>query len=238
MRQGYLIESLSMEFDKQVWDGINDIAGQTLIALKCAYAGILQTFINLGVGLAGTPGGIGLMVVPIGNSISEYENLRLSWDEIRVQCYADTAISLRLDSLGYDICDEVDNKDKPPPPPPPAVPPVPPGTPIETDFPYDEDSSDDGNTAPFPGDEPLPLQPCVTTIRGSGFNPLTCQPYDNFGDYEFPGYGELVPVVIPPSSCPGLRLFLDGVDQGVDLTFSPGAIVLSRDGDCVAPPEP
>lgn len=237
LREGYVIDTLPIEFPKQVFDGVNDISGQTLIAIKCAYEGILQTFVNLGNGLAGTPGGIGLSVTPITDLIKDYENLRLAWDEIRLQCYADTAISLRLSRLKYDTCDEDKDKDKPPPPPPDPIEPIEPGTPIETDEPYDEDTSDDGNTKPFPGDEPLPPTPCITTIRGAGLNSDTCGALSNFGDYPFEGYGTLVPVTVPPNGCAGLRLYIDGVDQGVGLTFYTTAVVLSREGDCVPPPE-
>lgn len=237
LRQGYLINSLPFEYEKQVWDGVNDVSGQTLVAVKCAYAGILQTFANLSLALAQTPGSVGLAPIYVENSIQDYENLRLSWDEIRVQCYADTAISLRLSALPYDICDEVDNDDKTAPPPPDPILPIPPGTPIEADPPYNEDTSDDGNTEPYPGDEPLPPEPCVTVIRGAGLNSDTCGALSNFGDYPFDGYGELRPVTVPPNNCAGLRLYIDGVDQGVGLTFYTTAVVLSRTGDCVPPPE-
>lgn len=156
LREDYVIATLPLEFSKQVFDGVNDVSGQTLIAVKCAYEGILQTFVNLSIGLAGTPGGIGLAPISYVDQIKDYENLRLAWDEIRLQCYADTAISLRLDRLVYDTCDADKDKDKPPPPPPPSSDPVPPGTPIEVDPPYDFDTNDDGNTDPFPDDATNP----------------------------------------------------------------------------------
>ena len=237
LREGYVINTLPIEFSKQVFDGINDISGQTLIAVKCAYEGILQTFVNLGNGLAGTPGGIGLSVTPITDLIKDYENLRLAWDEVRLQCYADTAISLRLSRLQYDVCNPDKDKDKPPPPPPPPVPPVPPGEPVETDKPYDEDTSDDGNTEPYPGDEPLPPTPCVTIIRGAGLNNLTCGKLSADANYPFDGYAELVPTTVPPNGCAGLQLYIDGVNQGAGQVFHPDAIVLERTGDCVPPPE-
>lgn len=165
LRQGYLIDSRAVEFEKQVWDGINDISGQTLLAVKCAYDGILESFLNLARGLAGTPGGIGLTTISVEDSIKDYENLLLSWDEIRVQCYADTALSLRLDALEYDVCDENKNKKKKPPPPP-DIPSVPSGTPVDVDSPYDDGNNDDGNTDPYPGDG---FDPCF----GVGYWRLT-----------------------------------------------------------------
>lgn len=154
LRQGYVLDVLPMEYSTQVWDGVNDISGQTLIAVKCAYQGILQTFYNLSIALAATPGGQGLTPLTITDLIKDYESLRLAWDEIRVQCYADTGISLRLDRLKYDVCEPEKDRDKPPPPPPPPIPPVPPGEPFENDPAYDEDTQDDNNSQPFPGDEP------------------------------------------------------------------------------------
>lgn len=160
LRQGYVLDVRPMEYSMQVWDGVNDVSGQTLIAVKCAYEGILQTFYNLSLALGETPGGQGLTPLAITDLIKNYENLRLAWDEIRVQCYADTAISLRLDRLKYDVCDIEKDKDKPPPPPPEPEPPIPPGTPIQDlSPPYkegDDLEGDDGNTNPFPGDTPPP----------------------------------------------------------------------------------
>lgn len=165
LRQGYLLDTAPVEFDKQVWDGVNDISGQSLIAIKCAYQGILQTFVNLSVAIAATPGGAGMAVLNTEDYIKDYESLLLAWDEIRVQCYADTLISLRLDALEYDTCNPERNKTKAPPPPP-EIPPIEPGTPVEVDSPYDEESSDNGNTQPYPGDS---FDPCA----GVGYVRLT-----------------------------------------------------------------
>jgi hypothetical protein len=159
-RNSYLMHTLAMEYEYQAWDGINDISGQTLIAVKCMYDGVLQTFVNLANAMSATPGGVGLFVTQVENTIKEYKNLRLAWDEIRVQCYADTAINLRLDVLPYDVCDANYMQDEPPPPSPIPPPPVPPGTPIlDISEPYEPseqpETGDDGDTAPFPGDSPI-----------------------------------------------------------------------------------
>lgn len=94
-----------------------------------------------------------------------------------------------------------------------------------------------GDTAPATLTDPdaglPPPTPCVTTIRGSGLNSVTCASLGNFGDYPFNGYGELVPTTV--GSCAGLQLFLDGVDQGVGYVFFTDAVVLSRTGDCTPP---
>lgn len=148
-RNGYLLDEKSIAFPKQVFDGVNDICGQTLLALKCSYAGTLQTFVNLGLAL-------GLPPISVINTIADYQNLRLAWDEIRIVCYADTAIQCRLYRLKYDVCDADLDDDFPPPPPDPPVPPVPPTTPLDNISPaYDQDV-DDGNTVPFPTDTNVP----------------------------------------------------------------------------------
>lgn len=144
-RTNYLIADIPIEFPRQVFDGVNDICGQNLIALKCAYSGILQTFINLGLALNLPP-------ISVQNTIETYTNLRLAWDEMRIVCYADTAIQCRLYRLKYDVCDTDYDDDFPPPPPPAPLPSVPPGTPLDTiSQPY-SGSNDGGNTQPYSGD--------------------------------------------------------------------------------------
>jgi hypothetical protein len=150
-RNGYLTDTKDIRFPKESFDGINDISGQSLIALKCAYDGILESFANLGTAL-------GLTVVSVVDTIQDYENLNLSWDEVRVRCYADTALQLRLYRLKYDSCAPDKDKDKQPPPPPPPRDPVPPGTPItDLDPPYTGGEPDD-TTQPYDGDD-FPVEP-------------------------------------------------------------------------------
>jgi len=160
LRNGYVINTQSIEFQRQSYDGINDISGQTLLAVKCAYAGILQTFVNLSLALAQTPGSVGLTPIYVENTIEDYQNLRMSWNEVRLQCYADTAINLRLYALRYDVCDDDYDADIPPSEPEPLpYEPFAPGTPIEgISKPYDEVTSDDGNTVPF-GEDVFPAPP-------------------------------------------------------------------------------
>lgn len=157
-RNGYLLEEKAIEYPRQVFDGVNDICGQTLIAVKCAYAGMLQSIYNMSVAMAFTPGGVGMSPISITNLIEEYESLRLSWDEIKISCYADTAIQCRLYRMQYDVCNPDYDDDAPPPPPDPPLDPVTPGTPIEgISPPYDPAGGDDGETVPFPGDAaPVP----------------------------------------------------------------------------------
>jgi hypothetical protein len=154
VRNQYVISDASMDYDRQSYDGIQDIAGQTLIAVKCAYDGILQTFVNLSIALAATPGGVGLQPISKVDLIKDYENLANSWQEVRIKCYADTAIQARLYSLKYDSCTADRDDEKPPPPPPPPPARIPAGTPINNiSSPYDPFTDDGGNTQPAPIDD-------------------------------------------------------------------------------------
>lgn len=158
LRKEYVISTATIDYKRQSFDGVNDVAGQTLIALKCANNAILQSIYNLSVALAATPGGAGLTPISFTNVIAGYENLRNAWDEIRIVCYADTALQLKLYRLKYDTCnDDFDDDRDPPPPDPPPPDPVTAGTPVEVDPPYDDDTDDDGNTEPYPDDG---INPC------------------------------------------------------------------------------
>lgn len=172
-----------------------DDSGQTLLAIKCAYAGILQSFVNLIGGISGTPGGIGIFVTSVENRITDFKPLQLSWDEVLFFCYADTALQVRLFGCDYDQCPEEDTENDNPPPPPPPRTPVPPGTPI-TDIsdPYDDEDSDD--TAPFSGDTrpenpDLPGELCTAyelTIRVFAEGAFV-QPTPDFRDFVTALYG-------------------------------------------------
>lgn len=150
LRKEYVIADIAIEYERQAFDGINDICGQTLLALKCALQATNQNFEFLAAGL-------GIDTVVSTNSIKDYENLRLSWDEARIVCYADTSLQLRLYGTKYDVCNEDYNRDQPPPPPTPPKPRVPSKTPIKNlSQPYDKNTNDNNNTEPYQDDEPLP----------------------------------------------------------------------------------
>lgn len=156
-RRGYLIATQPIEYPKQVFDTVNDITGQNLIAIKCAYKGTLQSYVNLGLALGVTP-------VSVTDAIRDYDSLDLAWDEVKLVCYGDGAINLQLWRLGYDVCDptRLDEIPQIDPETPPAD--IPPGTPFEDiSDPY-EDGGDGGDTQPNPIDEsavPPSGEPCV-----------------------------------------------------------------------------
>jgi hypothetical protein len=144
-RSNYVVAQAAQEFKRQLFENTTDITGQNLIAIKCAYQGILETFVNLAQAIP--------VIFPttLTNLIKDYESLDLFWDAVKITCYADTAIQARLFKLEYDRCDAEFDKRKRPPPPPPPLPPVPPGTGIgDIDDPYDED---DDTTDPHPIDD-------------------------------------------------------------------------------------
>lgn len=226
-RNGRTLFSEQMIFDPQEWDYQNDPSGQTLIAIKCAYSGILDTFVNLGNALA-------LSSISVTNNTTEMSFSQTIWDTVKAKCYADTQIKLRLYARQWDECGEEPIKFSPPLPPddnPPTK--KPPGTPAtDNSPPYNSETNDNGDTSYNPIDT---TAPCVSVVRGAGLNNQNCGPLDNFADRSYNGYAELVPVTVPPFGCAGLRLFLNGVDQGLEQTFHTTAIILSRSGNCVAP---
>lgn len=146
LREGYVIDEAKIHYKQQSWDAVPDITAQNLIAIKCMYKGVLQSYVNLATALS-------LPVISVTDLIKDYEYLDLMWDEVRVVCYADAALKLRLYALPNDKCQ--DDADKPrKPPKPPAIPPVPPGTPIEVDEPYEDDPENpDDVTDPYEGDD-------------------------------------------------------------------------------------
>lgn len=146
-RNNYTLSMQEMVTNRQAWDFVNDPSGQTMIALKCAYEGTLQSFVNLATGA-------GLTVVAVTDTIKDYENLSTIWDEVLVSCEANYAIQLRLYGMPYDTCKPEKDKSKRPTPPPPPLPTVPPGTPIgDISPPYNPPNNDGGLTNPNEIDE-------------------------------------------------------------------------------------
>lgn len=133
VKDGYLTQILSLQYDAQKWTFDADISGQNLVAIKCEYLGILQSFVNLGTAL-------GLTVTSVENTIANYQYLPLPWDRIICKCEGDCAIQLSLFGLEYEACvpEYLDPAGSPIPPLKPT--PVPPGTPTEISPPYPGDT--------------------------------------------------------------------------------------------------
>lgn len=220
VRGNYALYSLPMEYERQVYDGVNDICGQTLIAVKCAYAGMLESIVKLALAIGETPGGFGITPISVTNLIEQYESLRLSWDEIRVSCYADTALQLRLYRIKYDVCNADYDDQKPAPFSPAPTPLTPIGTAIPNSQPYDT-ATDNGNSVPFPGDAYIPppgsnnCQAYVVVIQYDrvGGSPLT-------RTTTVGGYGPVTGARVSPTDPGLLELQCRGVPaQGACTTY-------------------
>jgi hypothetical protein len=155
-KNGYVVDTTEMRYEAQKWVFIPDITGHNLIAIKCMYLGLLQTFTNLGSAL-------NLLPYTVDNTIVDYTTIGIPWDEIRIKCYKDCAIQFVLKAVSYDMCNpnygvpqlEPDYPEKPTT--------VPPGTPIEISDPYDDD----------PTTEPNPLDNGFTPVGIPGVWTLT-----------------------------------------------------------------
>lgn len=161
MRDEYVLRSEAMEFPSCRWDYYPDPSAQTMLAVDCAYAGVLQSFVNLETAL-------GLTVISVINNIHDWKWQDLFFEELRVVCYGDCAVRVVIESTPYDLCpDQTDKTPNPPPPPPPPPPVVPPGTPLSSDTTplspaYDGDT-DSGDSVPNPLDVPTVPPPEGTT---------------------------------------------------------------------------
>lgn len=121
LRSGYVVDERPLDYEKRRFDWIIDPTGQLLVALKCANKQI-----------QGKLGGA-------TSNIASFSNLKLLWDEVRIVCYLDTAIQVRLRMDILDDCGD-DYSEKEPPPPPAPLPKVPKGTSIaDISQPYPDD---------------------------------------------------------------------------------------------------
>jgi len=166
MRDGYVMSAMSMQFPMQTFEYYPDISAQSLYAIKCAYSGILQSFVNLGTAL-------GLSVTAVTNNIKDWSTELLFPDQVLIVCEADTAIQIVCKSVPFDICP--DDTSTPPPPPPPPPPPTkyPAGTkfgsgstsPISPPY---SPPDDNGETIPYPGDvvNGAPPSPPINPTQG------------------------------------------------------------------------
>jgi len=169
-RDGYVSAYDHIRFLREERTTIADITGQNLRAIKCAFNATIASLADIGTAL-----NIPITIAP--SPIESFESLSFTYNEVTLQCYADTALQVRLFKLKYDVCKEDDDKTKRPPPPPPPLPPVPPRTPIgDISPPYDED---DDLTQPYEGDDVPPPEP--ETRPCIAYN-VVVRIYANWGD--------------------------------------------------------
>lgn len=227
----YVYTTIPLEFEQQIvlfWDNPEK---QLYARMLCEFSNntanlvALRTSIPLAGALLPLPG------EPGSFSGCPYTNLKF-----KLEFGARILVTAAGDET--EVCDDAPFDTKlpsldPPPPPYPddqARDEDPPrSTPEEGELPDD--------TAPVtpqdPEAETPPPVPCVTVIHGRGVNTDNCTPKDNLGDYSYNGYGTLVAITY--LGCSALRLYLDGVDTGIENTFYPDAVVASRTGDCTPP---
>jgi len=227
---GYVIREDVIKYELQRFDWEVDPTGDAAFAITCYYSALSGYLDYLAPFIPAAP----LPEDP--TSKIYFTPTKNYFDEILISCRDDTAISFELWGLKYNQnCPEATSTPPSRPGSPPRRAPVPPGVGIgDISPPYDPATNDGGNTVPFGGDE-NPESQCITVIRGSGLNAVTCGSLGNQGDYSYNGFAELVPITFGPNNCPALRLYLDGVDQGDGQTYYEDAIVLSRSGTCFAP---
>lgn len=152
-RDGYAQFDGKVEYTRQQFTYQNDVSGQTLIAVRCAYEGILQSFVNLVTGLGGTPGGVGIFVTGVENKIEDFKNVSLGWDEVLFSCYSSSVLQVRFYGADYDLCNTEDIPSFYPPPPPPPRDELPIDAPVTDISPAYDFEDDGGNTIPYEGDE-------------------------------------------------------------------------------------
>lgn len=183
LQQDYVLGEIPIEYPNMYISGVADITGQNLIAIKCAYEGILESIANLARAL-------NLTVTSVVDLIKEYESLNLLWDELQFSCFADTLIKVSLYSVDYEACDTDSIRQRRFPRFPRKPDPVPPGTPSYVDAPLD----DDNFTEPFPGDgNNTGLQTCTINYF---YNDLFDSAFS--GNFSFEVQNVLTPITLEP----------------------------------------
>lgn len=143
--QEYVMDAFLMEFEQYMYRSTSDISAQNLLAINCAYAGILQSFFNLANCISEC------VPIDITNNVELMQSLQLVPDEFIVSCQTNSAMVLQLYALEYTQCGDESLQPPPPPPPPPEFDQSPPGVRIaDISPPYD---GGDTVTRPDPLDE-------------------------------------------------------------------------------------
>lgn len=179
-----VVKSAVIEYDRQLIYDVADISGQTLVAVQCAYKGILQTFFNLGNALL-------LPAISVQNEIAAYSRLETPYNQVVVKCYADSAVAVSLYQLNYEQCGSDSGSFQSLTGLPSSPVQTAPGTPIVPSPPYDPN---DANEPYFPNG------------LDSGFAPVISDcvlqyDYVDLLNSSFNGtFTITVPAVVPPLS--------------------------------------
>lgn len=172
----YVLYSLDVNFEQQVFLIHDQQPSQNLLSLICAYDGILDSFVQLGDAIS--------VVISRTNLIKSHQYLRFRPNKIRFECFSSCALQLTLKGTKLDRCNLEDGTSSPPPPPPPPYPKVPADVPVIVDPP--EPGDDEGeDTSPFPIDQfpdPDPQPNCGlfdATYRLDGISANSSEPIIN-----------------------------------------------------------
>lgn len=164
LRDGYVVREETMDYARKRYMLIPDVTAQTLLAVKCSYQGVLQSFVNLATALS-------LPVISVTDLVKDMPSLNDVADSVQIRCENDTALQVRLYYRQLTTCNDESVVQPPPPPPPPPIPPITPGQPINNiSPPYDED---DTITSPDPLDDDSDPQEPIETPFGA-----TCEVYE------------------------------------------------------------
>lgn len=186
-RNGAMLAMYDYQQDPSCWDFHADISAQSLYAIKCAYSGILETFVNLGAALGISPS------IPVDN-IESWGTTLLFPDTFYCVVNADGAVQLTLESIPFEICpDDTSLPTQPtnlPTPPTPVAQGVaiPPDSASSISLPYNP-PNDDGNTVPYKLDQNAPTHDICFRIHNTGlesgsiiFENFVCAVSVNFPD--------------------------------------------------------
>lgn len=216
--QEYVDLSFAQKYENQSWTVHNNESAQLGASLVCVYDGILERFSTLA------------SLIPAQlfdriNDIRQHPYSSFRYDELRFDCYADTALTITLIGEKISKCSPDDAPNRPPQLPPVSFPQLPPGTPLSEETtplspPYEEDEPD--KEKPFPGDEVAPPPP-----------------------NEFPAGQECVPITLRwiGEDSEGVQSNIDrvvyGVVEGQRVVGSPGNYSIfitcqgDANGDCI-----
>lgn len=150
LKDGYVLEENAIDYSRRRFDLVLDLTAQVLLAVKCAYEGVLISFVSQNLAL-------GLEITRYTDLVKPMESLNLIADSLQFQCEFDTALQVRLFYRQMITCDEESVKQPKPPPPPAPLPPLSPGTPIGNISPPYNDGDDVTNPSPI--DETTPPEP-------------------------------------------------------------------------------
>ena len=150
-KQGYQMQEIWLEYPYQVFHFYPSPSDQVFYLAKCSYELLLAQLIEMSDKL-------GLLTDNSPNPFTDWWHSNYWFDELKIVCYADTALRLVLESEDFLLCpNDDDPQPTPQPPPPPESEQLPPSTPLsEANTPVSDPyqaPDDEGDTVPYEGDQ-------------------------------------------------------------------------------------